>query len=268
LLSQRLHCASLDEQIDQPISVTQVRNRSRSPAIAVQLVEVTGADRIVHPALVVAEHGYVRIGTAARLSLPDSLISKSASSISTTSGKCATSVSSCGDNAFLNCTNLTALDFRPCSNLTQVGRTPFNGCTGLKQVQFGSAVKVTGEMFTNCGALAFVSVPPGAPFPAGLPSNVQVDIVNALAATERMVNGRMEPAGDTATVHNLRQQLQVKQHELAALQHRFEASQHELAGVQHRFEASQHELAAVRQELAAEKVNSGGLRTRLARGGQ
>lgn len=70
------------------------------------------------------------------------------------------SVTTIGDGAFLNCTNLTNVTVP--INLTSIGIGSFRNCKSLKTISIPNSVKyIGGGAFTNCSSLTSINIPNG-----------------------------------------------------------------------------------------------------------
>jgi hypothetical protein len=165
---------------------------------------------------------------------------------------------SCGNCAFRNCPSLTALDFRPCVHLMEIGEQPFKDCLRLREIRFGSAVPLTGAMFTNCPALELITLPVGAPAPADLPariswelSNVGVEVGNGQMVTEagrRVVDGQAKPGCAMGEVEEVRLQLERAHSELAVERRRNESLRENEILLRKQRQVAEEQLAIVRQQ--------------------
>jgi hypothetical protein len=69
-------------------------------------------------------------------------------------------VTSVGDYAFYNCTNLT--DVTIGTNVTSIGGWAFSSCTGLSSVTFSNSVTTIGtNAFSFCISLRYLTIPSG-----------------------------------------------------------------------------------------------------------
>ncbi len=71
-------------------------------------------------------------------------------------------VTTIGQEAFQNCSNLTNVNLTSCTELTTIGNSAFQGCSNLTSVDLSSCTELTtiGERaFFDCGSLASITLP-------------------------------------------------------------------------------------------------------------
>jgi hypothetical protein len=69
-------------------------------------------------------------------------------------------VTTIGDSAFFNCSNLTSVTFTPISTLTSIGQNAFSGCTSLISIEIPDLVETIGSnAFNGSNNLESVTLP-------------------------------------------------------------------------------------------------------------
>ena len=72
--------------------------------------------------------------------------------------KCASDITSIGENAFYSCTGLTSVIIP--NSVTSIGELAFNACSGLSTVTIPDSVKTIGsDAFSRCSSLTSVTIP-------------------------------------------------------------------------------------------------------------
>ena len=72
--------------------------------------------------------------------------------------KCASDITSIGENAFYSCTGLTSVIIP--NSVTSIGKLAFNACSGLSSVSIPDSVKTIGyDAFSRCSSLSSVTIP-------------------------------------------------------------------------------------------------------------
>ena len=95
--------------------------------------------------------------TATISSIPASQVPSAANLIGVTIGN---SVTSIGDNAFINVTSLISVIFTPTSIVSSIGYSTFESCTGLTSITIPNSVtSISNYAFKSCTSLTSITIP-------------------------------------------------------------------------------------------------------------